>query len=109
MNLGWVAYDWTSAFISLAVISAVITAALWKPMKNLQNQTDDPAKPHSDFVGVEFDLTSELSSKQVSSYKYSGILWAVRAGVPIPETLPSGTKVRVVSVEVGTLYVAPAE
>ncbi len=109
MNLEWVATEWKDGIATMAIVSAALGLLLWRPMKTLQSEGDDPKTPRSDFVGLEFELTSELSSRQVSSLKYSGILWTVKAGVPIPETLETGTKVKVTSVEVGTLYVAPLE
>ena len=84
------------AVLVVAILTGVLTAGLWKPFKNLQNQRDD-SPVSSDLVGFTFVLAEDVSLESHVTYKYSGIEWRLVSAVP----LNAGTKVRVSEVAVG--------
>lgn len=106
MKIEWIAVSMNNALIFTGLFSVVLAIVAWQPMKKLQSQSSKQGQI-SDIVGMCFELTSELSSSQMSSYRYSGILWTVKPGEKLDATLAVGTQVTVTAVEVGTLYVAP--
>jgi membrane protein implicated in regulation of membrane protease activity len=92
-----------SAFGSVGVISGLLAVALWKPLKNFQNDVDhNPVS--SDLIGATFNLSENLSPDSVVSQSYSGISWRISAD----ETIEAGTLVKVSQVEVGELKVERA-
>ncbi|WP_416306064.1 NfeD family protein [Neptunicella sp. SCSIO 80796] len=104
MRIGLLDASWTTALVSVGLSSVILAIVAWQPMRRLQEKVH-PQRQTSDFVGLSFNLTSELSADQLSSYRYSGILWTVKPGAKLPQPLPKGTKVVVTAVEVGGLYV----
>ncbi|WP_438862859.1 NfeD family protein [Neptunicella sp.] len=108
MNVGLLESNLTSALISIGLSSVVLAIIAWRPMQQLQAKVQ-PQGQTSDFIGLTFTLTSDLSAERLSSYRYSGIVWAVKPGVTLKQPLTQGTKVVVTAVEVGGFYVAPAE
>jgi membrane protein implicated in regulation of membrane protease activity len=86
----------------VAVLTALLTVVLWKPFKRLQEQRDD-SPVTSDLVGFTFVLAEAVEPDGCVMYKYSGIEWRLVSDTPIA----SGTKVRVVEVEVGQWHVEP--
>ena len=91
---------------STGISAVVITAVLWKPLRNMQSK--EPSAPESnsgDFANdVEFELDADVSLNGGTQYRYSGIDWKVKSKTP----LVSGTRVRVVRKEVGVFWVEPS-
>lgn len=92
-----------SALLSVAIISALDAALLWKPLKNLQNKVDR-TKAKSDLIGHSFVLDQDVSPAAKVKYRYSGIDWQLVSN----ETLAAGTKVEVTDTEVGVFYIKSA-
>lgn len=88
--------DLLDAVLCVAVLTALLTAGLWKPFKRLQEQRDD-SPVTSDLVGFTFVLPEDVNETSKVTYKYSGIEWRLISQQP----LKSGTKVRVSEVAVG--------
>lgn len=88
------------ACVSIAVLSAVLAAVLWQPMKNMQSKTEAP-EATSDLIGLELDAPEDLGSTQSVTWRYSGIAWQLKA----KQDIPAGTPVKVVKVEVGIMHV----
>ncbi|EWH10847.1 hypothetical protein DS2_06136 [Catenovulum agarivorans DS-2] len=86
--------------LSNAVISALLAIGLWKPLKNLQGQSENK-QVKSDFDGVRFFAEHAIDNKGLTTHKYSGIEWKLKSDSPIP----AGCEVEVVKVEVGTFWV----
>lgn len=98
--IGLLSPDILDAVLAVAILTAVLTAGLWKPFKNLQEQRDD-SPVTSDLVGFTFVLAQDVSPESQVTYKYSGIEWRLVSAVP----LASGTKVRVSEVAVGEWFI----
>lgn len=91
------------ALVTIAVLSGVLAAVLWKPLKKMQSQTEAP-KAESDLIGLEFDAPAELGNHKTASYRFSGIEWQLKA----KQEIPAGSTVKVVKVEVGIMHVEPS-
>lgn len=102
MSIGLLSADWFTAMWSVAVLTAIFAAVLWKPLKRMQN-SKSTTDIHSDFAEICFTLDSDLTSKSRYQYSYSGIQWQVKSQAPINK----GTVVKVVKKEVGVLWVEP--
>ena len=100
---------WQVGIASTAICSGIAAVALWKPLKKLQD-TEVPEKDNSsDLVGYEFVLAEDISLTSIGKTRYSGIDWKVEihkdAGV---ESIPAGSHVSVVEVDVGKFRVKPS-
>lgn len=89
-----------SMLLSVAIISAVDAALLWKPLKNMQNKVDHH-KAQGDLVGHRFTLSADVSHNNNPAYHYSGINWKLVSQQPIS----AGTEVEVVEAEVGVFHI----
>ena len=94
--------DITTALWSNAVLCAVLAAALWKPLKKMQQQTQKE-DVKSDFAELIFTLEQDVDKNGHSQHLYSGIQWQLKSQQPISQ----GTEVKVVKKEVGVLWVEP--
>ncbi|KGJ94567.1 NfeD family protein [Colwellia psychrerythraea] len=67
---------WQSEIFTVGILTAVVAAILWKPLKSLQN-SKDKTDNSSDMVGLTVLASSEIN---VSSgrIRYSGIDWQAR-------------------------------
>jgi len=109
MNLGVLPETWVAGTACFGIATGVSSAILWKPMKALQDKSVAKQKPSSDFVGLKFVLADEISVTAPGTYRYSGIDWKVEIDSSSDMgTLSKGTRVKVVTVEVGKLAVVKA-
>lgn len=95
---------WNAAFWSAAIITPIIGAILWKPLKRLQNHVSKESV-NSDFAELEFELENDVDSKGLTLFRYSGVDWKLKSQQPIVK----GTQVRVVKKDVGTMWVEAVE
>ena len=106
MSFGMLPETWVAGVSCTGISTGIITALLWKPLKNLQGNRPLQKDNSSDFVGHEFVVQSEISALNPGTTKYSGISWKVEidkdAGV---DTIEAGQRVSVSSVEVGIFKV----
>lgn len=93
--------DILDAFISAALLTVVLTAAMWAPMRRLQ-ATKAPKEVTSDWIGDTFDLDTDVSPNEPGQSKFSGVSWKVKS----TQTLTAGTQVKIDRVEVGVLHVS---
>ncbi len=98
--IGLIPQTWLSVLLSVAILSSILAAFLWKPMKKLQNKTE-VSTAKNDFIGVRFVSDYPISKSGQCQHKYSGITWKVKS----ESEIPAGTEVEVVKAEVGTLWV----
>lgn len=92
-----------AALASVGITSGVLAVALWKPLKNFQNQVEhNPVS--SDLIGSTFSLSENLSPGASVNQSYSGISWRIFAD----EEIEAGTEVKVTQVKVGELKVERA-
>ena len=102
LNFGIMADSWTNILVSVAVLSALYTAVLWKPLSRLQ-QDKKPKTVTSDLIGLQFVLETDVTAENPGMYLYSGVNWKVESD----SDLTAGAKVEVVEVQVGTMRVKP--
>jgi len=101
--------SWIASVACFGISTGVMGVLLWKPFKKMQDRSAADQKPQSDFVGLTFILDQEVTGSQHGNYRYSGINWTVKidpgSGL---DNITSGTKVQVVSVDVGIFRIKPA-
>ena len=103
MYVGVIDEAMLDALIAIAVLDAVLTFALWRPLKLLQRDRA-PKEVKSDWIGTQFDLDSDVAPGQPGSARFSGVAWTIKSS----SSLPKGATVEVVKVEVGILHVQPS-
>ena len=86
------------SFVSL--FSIILSIGLWKQLKKLQ-APEEKTGIEVGLVGHKFELTSALGPNQPINYKYSGVNWIVKS----TEKIDAGQTVKVISLEVGVLFV----
>ena len=94
-----------AASLSVAVISSISALVLWKPLKKLQNNQQDPDKQPNAFEGLKLSLEEALPPEASITYRYSGIAWQMRKQQEDKLTWPVGTEVEVVKASVGKMWV----
>lgn len=104
MYLGIIDESLLSAFAVIAVIDAVLTFVVWRPLKMLQKDRA-PKEVKSDWIGTTFDLESDVAPAEPGSARFSGVAWAVKC----TQAVKKGETVEVVKVEVGVLHVLPVK
>ncbi|KKA43877.1 activity regulator of membrane protease YbbK [Salinivibrio sp. ML198] len=98
----------TALFSSTGIGAGLLTAMLWRPLKQLQRGGRRPDNRHSDFIGLILTLSEPLSREQPSTIKYSGVTWQLRLSSAAGDcTLLAGEQVKVVGVDVGRFTVEP--
>ena len=100
MSVSVIPENAVSALSFVSVFSIVISIGLWKQLKKLQ-ASEDNSGLEVGLVGHKFQLTSALGPNKSSNYKYSGVDWIVKS----TEKIDAGQTVRVISLEVGVLFV----
>lgn len=68
--------SWQSEILTVGILTALVAAVLWKPLKSLQNskgKTDNS----SDMVGLQVPASTDITTSQ-GSIRYSGINWNAR-------------------------------
>ena len=100
IQLGVITDGTASVLICIAILTAVFSLLLWKPLKRLQ-ETKGNKKVTSDLDGYQFVLEQDIDSLTPGKHHYSGVDWKVESDVAITK----GTKVTVLEFKVGTLVV----
>ncbi len=67
---------WESECLTVGLLTAIITLALWKPLKRFQN-SGGGADTSSDMIGKQVPSTSEITHEQ-GQVRFSGIDWNAR-------------------------------
>lgn len=106
MAAGILPEGWVAPVASFSIMTTVTTAALWRPMKRLQENSTPQSEQKSDFDGLEFVLQQDASLTQPGKYRYSGVDWRVEPDADNSnETFNKGDQVVVTSVDVGVFRV----
>lgn len=107
MSFGVLAETWVAGISCTGISTGVITALLWKPLKNLQGDRPIEKDNSSDLIGHTFVVENEITMTNPGNTQYSGVSWRVEidqdAGVDVIE---AGKTVTVSSVEVGIFKVS---
>ena len=75
VNVGFID-GWQSELLTVGLLTAVVAAILWKPLKSLQN-TKDKTDNSSDMVGLSVLASTEINATS-GTIRYSGIDWQAR-------------------------------
>ena len=106
MSFGILVETWVAGIACTGISTGLITAVLWKPLKNLQGNRPIGKDNSSDLIGHTFVIENEITTTKSGSTKYSGVSWRVEidkdAGV---DAIEAGKHVTVSSVEVGLFKV----
>jgi membrane protein implicated in regulation of membrane protease activity len=109
-NFGYVSLSVPVLIGLTAALSCALTAALWRPMKALQNRGGQHQGPnvHSDLVGQTLKLDMPLTPTSPGTARFGGVDFEVvlDPGANVSE-VPAGQTVEVVAVEVGRFVVTP--
>lgn len=108
MLLGIVPEESLPATLSVAIVSLVSAATLWKPLKRLQGAQSPVDEQPNVFPDLTFALDKSLTADESTSFQYSGITWQVFVADK-NLTLEKGTEVRVVKTGVGKMWVESAD
>lgn len=100
IGLGILPADPMMALFSITILTALLAAGLWQPLKKLQNKNGQ-TRIDNDFAEHEFTLAEDVDRQGNSRYVYSGIQWRLKSEQPITK----GSTVKVVRSEVGVLWV----
>jgi inner membrane protein len=104
LHFGVISDSMTTLALCIAVLSAVYSLLLWKPLSNLQKEPEIK-NVTSDLIGHQFVLTGTVSTTEKCAYHFSGIDWNVEADSELAE----GTRVEVIDVQVGLMRVKAVE
>ena len=96
---------WVAGVASFGILTGIISALLWAPLRKLQNRQAPEHLANSDFIGLEFILDENITPLKPGKYRYSGIDWKVELAQDSEHPLHKGQRVRVVSVDVGIFRV----
>lgn len=98
---------WQSEVLTVGLLTAIIAAVLWKPLKSLQNskkKTDNS----SDMIGLTVPVSSEINSTS-GSIRYSGINWQARlADDANVDLINEQSQCQIVAITGNTMLVKPA-
>ncbi|GAA6134442.1 hypothetical protein NBRC116188_12310 [Oceaniserpentilla sp. 4NH20-0058] len=100
MLLGALDATYLTAFWSNAIVTGILAALLWQPLKRSQ-QNSGKDKETATTIEHEFVLENDVDHQGLTQHKYSGIQWKVKS----QQLLTKGTMVKVVKAEVGALWV----
>ncbi|MET1256477.1 NfeD family protein [Aliikangiella maris] len=108
MSFGILPETWIAGFAGTGINSGLLTVALWKPFKKLQNNEPVAKDNSSDIIGYQFVLKETISSTDSVVTSYSGINWRVEIDPAFNiQSINKGQRVEVTSVEVGLFKVKP--
>ncbi len=96
---------WVAGVASFGILTGIISALLWAPLKKLQNRQAPQRVANNDFIGLEFILDDNITPQKPGKYRYSGIDWKVELAQDSEHPLHQGQRVRVVSLDVGIFRV----
>ena len=107
MMVGLLPETWTAGISCFGITTGVVSAVLWKPLKNMQDNNAAPRRQTSDLIGYEFTLQQDVTALQPGQHRYSGVDWKVELDGQAGDRLSSGQRVTVTSVEAGIFHVKP--
>jgi len=67
---------WQSQILTIGLLTALVAAVLWKPLKSLQN-SKEKTDNSSDMVGLKVVVSADITAT-TGSIRYSGINWQAR-------------------------------
>jgi membrane protein implicated in regulation of membrane protease activity len=106
MSVGVLPETWTAGLASFGIATGISAALLWRTMQNLQNSSQHKSGQSSDFIGIDFILTQDISVTEPGKHPYSGVEWRVEIDKNSEhDSLKKGDRVEVTSVDAGIFRV----
>lgn len=103
VSIGFVT-GWQSEILTVGLLTALITAVLWKPLKSLQNSKDNTDNS-SDMIGLTVLASTEINISS-GTIRYSGIHWQARlADEENGEIIAEKSRCKIVAITGNTLLV----
>ena len=97
---------WEAEIFTLGITTAILAAALWRPLKNFQNSGGGP-DTSSDMIGLTVEAATDISSRQ-GKIRYSGIDWNARLSAEANgKSIAEKDMCLIVSVKGTTMLVKP--
>ncbi len=97
---------WQSEILTVGLLTALVAAILWKPLKSLQNskgKTDNS----SDMIGLKVLASSNITDT-TGSIRYSGINWQARLADDIGvESISAESQCEIVAITGNIMLVKP--
>ena len=110
MMAGVLPETWIAGTACFGIATGISSLLLWKPMKKMQDDAEPQKKQSSDFDGIEFVLSSDISTTSPGKHSYSGVDWRVEIdSTSEVNALSKGDRVIVTSAEVGVFKVVAKE
>ena len=98
---------WEAEIFTVGICTAILAAALWKPLKNFQN-SGGGSDTSSDMIGLTVPATSTINQSS-GKVRYSGIDWNARLSFDAAvDAIEAEQLCTIVSVEGTTMLVTPA-
>ena len=95
---------WQSEIFTVGILTAVVAAILWKPLKSLQN-SKDKTDNSSDMVGLTVSASTEINVSS-GTIRYSGIDWQARlAKEANGESISAESQCEIVAITGNTMLV----
>ena len=105
VSIGFIT-GWQSEILSVGLLTALIAALLWKPLKSLQN-AKEKTDNSSDMVGLNVSASSDIN-KTSGSIRYSGIDWQARlADDTNVDLINEQSQCQIVAITGNTMLVKP--
>ena len=99
---------WEAEIFTLGVISILIAALAWKPLKAFQN-SGGGADSSSDMIGLDVPVAADISY-DAGKIRYSGIDWNARLDKSLPEeTIKAKQVCTIVGVNGTVMLVKPRQ
>ena len=108
MMFGLLPETWTAGISCFGITTGLVSAALWKPLKKMQDNSTPPQRQSSDLIGYEFVLQQDITTLQPGQHRYSGVDWKVELDGQAGEQLSAGQRVTVTSIDAGIFRVKSA-
>lgn len=97
---------WQSEILSVGLLTALVAAFLWKPLKSLQN-SKDKTDNSSDMVGLQVPVSAEITAI-AGTIRYSGINWQARLADEANVTsISEQSQCQIVAIAGNTMLVRP--
>lgn len=97
---------WQGEILSVGLLTALVAAILWKPLKSLQN-SKDKTDNSSDMVGLQVTVSTDITHTS-GSVRYSGIDWQARLADDANVTaIPEQSQCIIVAITGNTMLVKP--
>lgn len=105
MMSGVLPETWTAGIACFGISAGIVSAVLWKPLKNMQDSGTPRRQQSSDLIGHEFVLQQDVTVTHPGQHRYSGVDWKVELDASAGDRLSAGQKVAITSIDAGVFRV----